>query len=231
MPNDQNAFDELGERSTTPGFGSGDFADWWEPDEDDGEQLIGVIVEMHAEPQDWVEPGDVPNDIYTVLSLGRGDHEEGDLFTPRQHKQLQRGLAGAGLGDLVNLEFTGYEKVQGNMMHTYEVGYIPQAEWQDMGNSKEIQAVVDDHRANNGIWGDNTRDEPYETIASGQSDGGSGGGDDGAVDYMKQIVEMQGGEIPVEKADKLLNDINSYDVDAGETAVLAGFEVVDGVIS
>lgn len=232
MSEDTNAFDELGERSSTPGFGSGDFADWWEPDEDDGDHLVGVIVEVHSEPEDWVEPGDEPADIYTVLSLERGDCEDYELYTPRQHKQLQRGLGGAGVGDLVNLEFTGYEKVQGNMMHTYNVGYIPGEEWEGMDGADEIQAAIDDHREGGGIWGDNTHDGPYADAApSGGSPSGDGGDGSGAVDYLRQIVDMQGGSIDVDKADKMLNDINDFDADPEEVALLANFEVEDGVIT
>lgn len=228
---DDNVFDELDDRSEAPGFGSGDFADWWEPDEDDGERLVGPIVEKHSAPEEWTEAGEVPDQIYTVLALGRGDCNEGQLYTPKQHKQLQRGLGGAAVGDVVNLKFTGYEKVQGNMMHTYEVSYIREDEWEAMGGSDEIRNAIDDHKDDGGIWGDNTRTEPYQQTSEGaiSSNVDEGGGAIAeAAEYLQELVDIQGGSMSVDEADQLLNDVNDHGVDPEEAAAASAGLDVDG---
>jgi len=229
---DNDLFDELDSNTTSAGFSSGDYADWWEPDEDDGEELVGVIVEKHSAPEDWTDVGEVPDTVHTVLSIGRGDVEAGQLRTPKQHKQLKNALESVEIGDLVNLKFTGYEKVDGNVMNNYEVGVLAEEEWQELDGADDVQVVIDDHKANDGIWGDNTRSEPYTSVGGSTStdDSDDTNPEDNAVAYLEQLVDTQGGSIDVDKADKMLNDINDHDTDPEEAAVLAGFEVNDGVI-
>lgn len=232
-------FDELDDRSVEPSFGSGDYADWWEPDEE-GEQLVGIIVEMHSEPEEWTEPGDVPGTVNTVMSLGRGDFETGHMLTPKQHKQLQNGLGNAGLMDLVNLTFTGYEKVQGNLMNTYKVGVIPEEEWKEMDGADDIADLVEEHRAEGGIFGDNRRTEPYQAEPS--SDGGtatqntapSGGADDElveAAEFLKDFVQLQNGHASIEQVEKMLFEVREYDVDLEAALSMAGLTEDDGEIS
>lgn len=217
----------------------GDFADWWEPSEP-GEELVGVLVEMHSEPREWTEEGEVPDTIRTVLSVDRGDVDAGKPVTPKQHKQLKQALAGAELGDLVRIVFTGYQKVDGNPnpMNTYDVGVVPEEDWEGLEGAEGIREVLDDY---NGIEGDNRRTEPYGSGGSGGTPGGSGGSGgsvSGAVDpevaeaagKLQDLVSIQQGSMEVDKADQILNGVNEYDVDVEQVAVAAGFDVEDGII-
>lgn len=234
---EDDIFGELDDRTEEAG---GDFADWWEPDEP-GEELVGVVVEMHSAPQEWTEAGEVPDTIYTIMSVGRGDVDAGSPVTPKQHKQLKQGLRGAGLGDLVKLGFTGYQKVDGQPqpMMTYEIGVIPEEEWQELDGADEIEDLLDDY---DGRRGDNRRDRPY-----GES-GDSGSYDDGATpsgqevpaddseiaqaaSALRELVEIQKGSVETEKAQRILTEIRDFDIDAEEAATYAGLEVDDGTIT
>lgn len=235
---ENDIFDELDSRSEEPSFGGGDYADWWTPDESGDEHLVGLIVELHSEPEEWTDPGDVPGTVRTVMSLGRGDFDEGALLTPKQHKQLMNGLQTANIGDLVNLKFTGYQKVNGNMMHTYEVGVIAQDEWSEMDGADDIQEAWDEHNALGGIQGDNRRMEPYTAASpSGGSDNTrSSAPDTGdelaqAAEFLKSFVDTQGGQATVEQCEKMVNDVREYDVDVEDAALMAGFSVDDGEVS
>lgn len=231
-------FDELEGRSVEPSFGSEDYADWWEPDEE-GEQVVGIVVEMHSAPEEWTEPGDVPNTIYTVMSLGRGDFETGHLMTPKQHKQLKNGLGKAGLLDLVNLTFTGYEKVQGNLMNTYKVGVIPEEEWKEMDGADDISELVDGHRAEGGIFGDNRRTEPYQaepssTDTSTQDTAPSSGANEElveAAEFLKDFVQLQNGRATIEQVEKMMFEVREYDVDLDAALGMAGLNEEDGEIT
>lgn len=228
---EENVFDALDDRTETP-VGGGDYADWWDPDED-GSHLVGIVVEKHSAPREWTDDGEVPDVIHTVMSLGRGDFDAGRTLTPKQHKQIKNGLAGCDLDDLVNLKFTGYEKVNGNVMHTYEVGVIPNAEWTEMAGSDEIQEVLDEYYETDGLKGDNTRDKPYRSkSAPSQPDSGGDDGDDSEAEkYLINMLDVQGGDMTVEQADQMMNDVQDYDVDVEKVAVSAGLKVNDGVIT
>jgi len=41
---------------------------------------------------------------------------------------------------------------------------------------------------------------------------------------------MQGGEMPLDQVDKMLNDVRDYGVDVDELVTEAGFDVDDGVV-
>jgi hypothetical protein len=232
---DNDIFGELDDR--TEDASGGDFADWWEP-EDAGEELIGVVVELHSAPQEWTDPGEIPDTIYTIMSVGRGDLEAGTAATPKQHKQLKRGLEGAGIGDLVKLRFTGYQKVDGQPqpMMTYEVGIIPEEEWGELDGADEIEELLEEY---DGVEGDNRRTTPYGQAQPAQQDqsGGSGGVDAGdseigqAASALKELVEIQDGSVSVEQAGKILTEIREFDVDVEDAAAMAGLTVEDGEIS
>lgn len=227
-------FEELDSRSIEPSFGSSDFADWWEPTEE-GETVVGVIIEMHSEPEDWTEPGDVPDTVYTVMSLGRGDFEPGFCMTPKQHKQLKQGLGDADLLDLVNIEFTGYEKVQGNLMNTYRVGVIPEAEWKEMDGADAISELIESHKAEGGLFGDNRQTTPYrEAPSQSSSDSSSSGQNDElveAAEFLKDFVQLQSGSATIEQVEKMLFEVREYDVELDAVLSMAGLENNDGEIS
>jgi len=233
---ENDIFDELDDRTDEQGLDGGDYADWWEPDDDDqSEELVGVVVEMHSAPEEWTEPGDVPDTIHTLMSVGRGGFEEGRLLTPKQHKQLKRGLREASIGDLVKAEFTGYEKAGGNMMMTYETGVIPEEEWKELDGADDVEELWDDHVMGGGIAGDNRRKEPYVGgAAAGGSAGGGGGPADGeseAAKSLQELLAVQGGEVDVETADQILNSVRDLDADVEEAAEEAGLAVDGGTIS
>jgi hypothetical protein len=183
----------------------------------------------------------VPDDVRTVLSVGRGDFEAGDAYTPKQHKQLKQALSGVGVGDMVRLHYTGYGKPSEEAeraMYNYEAAVIPREEWEQMEGSEEVQAALDGW---DGISGDNRRTTPY-TGGDGGGSGGSGGpggsgGDGGgsanaeAAEALSTIVEIQGGSVELAEANQILNDVRGYDVDAAEVAPLAGLTVEGDTIS
>jgi hypothetical protein len=229
---DKDIFGKLDE-ATEEASSGGDYADWWDP-EDSGERLVGVIVEMHSAPENWTEPGEVPDTIYTVVSVGRGDVPEGQAVTPKQHKQLKKGLEGAGLMDLVQLKFTGYQSVDGQPqpMMTYEVGVIPQEEWESLDGADDIEEAVEGH---SGPSGDNRRTEPYTSVGStaGSSGSSDSSGNDElmqAADALKDLVSIQGGEVGLEQAERIITEVRGFDVDIGDAAVAAGLEQDGGTL-
>jgi hypothetical protein len=222
----EDVFDALDDSTEEPGMGGSDYADWWDPD-DAGEELVGVIVELHSAPEDWTEPGDVPDTIRTVLAVGRGDHDAGDLYTPKQHKQLMNGLSAAGIGDLVKLKFTGYDNVNGNMMHTYEVGVLEKEAWLELDGADAIEDLLEAHEESGGISGDNRRTEPYTEVSS--SSGSTDSGTE-AANALSDLVDIQGGSMPVDQADQILNDVRELDADVETAAAVAGLTVEDGVV-
>ena len=223
-----NVFDELDDRTKEPSGGD-NYADWWEPDESGNEQIVGLIVEQHSSPEDWTEVGEVPETIHTVLSLGRGDFEEGALVTPKLHKQLIRGLSDGEIGDLVNLKFTGYQKIEGNMMHTYEVGIIQQDEWKELDGSDEIQESWDNHIARGILDGDNRRTEPYRTVSESDNSDTSNTDDEliEAGDFLKNFVALQNGSVDLGKAEKMFTEVRKYDVSVQDAADVSGLTVTD----
>lgn len=227
-----NIFDELDESTEQPS--RQDYEDWWVPDEM-GQHLCGVIVEIHSAPEQYTEEGEVPDPIHTILSVGRGDFDEGEAYCTKTHVQILRGLREAGLGDLVNLKHQGLQRTDnGNAANTYEIGVIKESTWQNSDQADEIQAVIDDY---DGATGDNTRDEPYTAATPSSSGGSSGGsGDDGsgegesASEFLLDLVETQNGEMDVDSADKMLNDVREFGVDVEEAAEAAGLRVEDGAV-
>lgn len=228
---EDDIFSELEDRTQEAG-GSGDYADWWSPSDDDPEELVGVIMEKHSEPRDWTDPGEVPGVVNTVVSVGRGGFDAGVTRTPRQHTQLMQALEGAEIGDLVRLVFTGYEKVNGNRMLTYEAAIIPREEWEELGGADDIEEVLEEY---DGPTGDNTRETPYAEDDGGSSSGGSGGsGDDDTVEaagVLSDLIDVQGGSMELDQADQILNDVRGLGVDVEEAAVMAGLSVDDGEIT
>jgi hypothetical protein len=230
----EDIFGELDSRTKEPA--GSDFADWWDPSQDDvGDTLVGIIVEMHSAPQEWTDAGEVPDTIYTVMSVGRGDFEEGEALTPKQHKQLKQGLKGAGLGDLVKLHFTGYQKVSGQPqpMMTYEVGRMPEDQWGELDGADDIKELLE---AYNGVQGDNRRTEPYGTASD---DGGStpqasspaGSSPEGqAAADLKELVDIQGGSVDMQTAERILN-MKGHDVAVEDAALMAGLSVDDEGVS
>jgi len=231
-----DVFGALDEADNTADNG-GDYADWWEPS-DPGDTLVGIVVELHSAPQEWTDPGEIPDTIYTVMSVGRGDLEAGEAATPKQHKQLKNGLESAGIGDLVKLEFTGYEKVDGQPqpMNTYEVRVLGEETWGELDGADEIQELLDGY---NGVNGDNRQTEPYGSSSGGSSSSSSSSSqtkmDDSeegqAAVALRELLDIQGGEVGKEQAENILTEIRGFDVDIDDVILMAGLDDDDGTIS
>jgi len=227
---EDSIFDELDESSAEPSIGQ-DFEDWWVPDEM-GAHLMGVIVEVHSAPEQFTEAGEEPDPIYTILSVGRGDFDAGEAFCTKTHVQILSGLRTAEIGDLVNLRHQGLQRTEGgNAANTYEIGVIPEAQWEESDQADEIQELIDGY---GGATGDNQLGEPYEAAGgSGTSPSSSSGGSglSEAGDFLDDLLDMQGGEMDVEQADKMLNDVRELGVEVGEVAGEIGASVDDGTLS
>lgn len=217
--------DELENRTETPQLGN-DWAPWWDVDDMDP-HLVGIIVEIHSAPEQYTDAGEVPDPIYTVLSVGWGDFDAGTALCTKTHTRLRAGLEGATLGDLVNLKYTGLEKTdQGNAANTYEVGIMEESEWRDSDEADEIEEILE---AYDGATGDNRRTSPYSGN-EGSSSEGSSSNDGEAASFLEELVDMQDGEIDVSRAEDMLNDVRGFDVDVEEVAEEAGLTVEDGVV-
>lgn len=230
MSSEESVFDELENSSTEPSIGQ-DFEDWWVPDND---QLMGVVVEMHSAPEQYTEEGEVPDPIYTIVSIGRGDFDEGEARCTKTHVQILSGLDGAGLGDLVNLTHKGLQRTDnGNAANTYEVGVIDAETWEQSDQADSIQEVVDGY---NGATGDNRDTEPY-TPSGGSSSASSagspseGGDKSEAEEFFEDIIDMQNGSMSVDQAETMLLDARGFDVDVEMLATDLGWDVEGGEIT
>lgn len=223
MSDDPDIFDELEEGSEQPDLGGG-YADWWDVDGDDPDHIMGPAVEIHSEPENFVEAGDVPDPLYTVVATGRGDFETGQARCTKSHAQVVAGLEGVEVGDLVNLHFDGYEKTDnGNLQTNYKIGVIKRETWEESGQADEIQELIDSFT---GQKGDNRRTKPYQpgesdSGSSGSSEPASGAGSDGEqtpADFLMEIVGMQNGDMPVVNAKQMM-DVKGFDPDGLDDAV------------
>lgn len=222
-------FDELDERTKEPS--AGNYAPWWDVDEE-GSHLRGVVVEVHDAPDKYTDVGEIPDPMFTVVSIGNCDFEKGVGRTTKTHTRLLQGLDGVKIGDVVNLKYQGLEKTDnGNAANTYEVGHIPEDEWKELDGADEIEDVVDDW---DGVTGDNRSGEPVGA-GGGNSGGGSSGNDDSgsdgetseleeAVDFVQDLVSMQNGEMPYDQVEKMVLDVREFDVDLETVLTAAGYE-------
>jgi len=227
---EDNIFDQLDESSEEPAIGQ-NYEDWWDPN-DMASHLMGVIVEVHSAPEQFTESGEMPDPIYTVLSVGRGGFEAGEAFCTKTHVQIVSGLEDAGLGDLVNLRHQGLQPTDsGNAANTYEIGVIKEATWKESEQAEQIEELIEDYQ---GATGDNTRDKPYQPASDGSSDGspstGSGGDMSEAADFLMDLVQMNDGAVDADQADQMLNDVREFGVDLEEVAEEAGFGVEGGEV-
>lgn len=236
MAEEDSIFDELDESSSQPAVGQ-DYEDWWVPDEM-GEHLMGVIVEIHSAPEQYTDEGEEPDPIHTILSVGRGSFDAGEAYCTKTHVQILRGLREATIGDLVNLKHLGLERTDnGNAANSYEIGVIKESTWKESEQADEIQQLIEDYP---GAKGDNQRGEPYSSSSpssaggsAGTSEASGGTGDEGEetpADFLADLIGMQNGEMDVESADKMLNDVREFGVDVESTAEEAGLTVEDGKV-
>lgn len=221
-------FEQLDERSEEPETGRGDYAPWWDVDSDADEIMYGVIVDKHDEPDNYLDDGQVPNPVYTVVSLGKGDFEKGEARTTTTHKQMREGLKAAEVDDVVRIHAQGKQLRNDNATYVYEIGLIKHEEWQDSDDAELIEEVREEW---DGIEGDNYEGEPVskdEDDDSGSDDSDNSGGESSrgeAAEFLQDLVEMQDGEIDLDQADKMLNDVRDFDVDVSLLANDLGYEI------
>lgn len=224
----EDIFDELDERTEEPS--AGNYAPWWDVD-NEGSHLRGVVVEVHDAPDKYTDVGEIPDPMYTVVSIGNCDFDKGVGRTTKTHTRLLQGLDGVEIGDVLNLKYQGLEKTDnGNAANTYEVGHIPEDEWQELGGADTIEEVIENW---DGVTGDNRSGEPVGANGQQQS-GGSGNeqsSDNGetseleeAVDFVQDLVSMQNGEMPYEQVEKMVLDVREFDVDLETVLTAAGYE-------
>lgn len=221
----EDIFDELDERTEEPS--AGNYAPWWDVD-NEGSHLRGVVVEVHDAPDKYTDVGEIPDPMFTVVSIGNCDFEKGVGRTTKTHTRLLQGLNGVEIGDVLNLKYQGLEKTDnGNAANTYEVGHIPEDEWQELGGADTIEEVIEDW---DGITGDNRTGEPVGS--EGQSDSGNESSSDNAdkseleeaVDFLQDLISMQGEEMPYEQVEKMVLDVREFDVDLETVITAAGYE-------
>lgn len=231
--------DELEDREAEPEFG-GDYAPWWEPEED--ERLVGVVAEVHSAPSRFTPEGEIPPPVYTIVSIGEGEYELGTPYSTRTHKQLLRGFEDVEIGDVVSITYQGYKKFEGSSQpsNAYKIGVVKEDELGDFDDEWKdlVKLALEEY---GGPTGDNQRTDPV-TADEADDDGGSTSQPSAdekeetdsladAADFLKQLLEMQDGSIGVDQADKMINDVREFGVDVEEAAMMVGAEVDDGTIT
>lgn len=230
---EDSALDTLEDRTQAPN--QQDYADWWSPHQDDPDQLVGVVVEAHDTK---FNEDDDAKPVFTIRSIGDPSaYDRGVERSTRTHVQLVRGLnqQNVELGDLVNLRYTGLEATDsGNAANTYEVGVVKQSEWKDMAEADMLHETLEMGR---GVLADTRGEEPdvanendAQTELEEAVSGNDSDIDDNVLEFAEGTIDMQSGEIAVEKLDKMLNDVRSFDVSVDEVADALDYTVEDGVV-
>lgn len=233
-------FDELESRKSSGG--SDDYAPWWDPSEDGGEQLVGIVFEKHVYDDDY---GNSHN-IWQVRSAGRGDYDEGSEFATPTHSNIKRLLQGASIGDLVLIENQGLQQMEDspNSAYQYSVSIIPQSEWRGSDQADELEEVAHtgvglqsdktpqgdgsssgDSGNNNSTGSSSSGGNSESTSSSESSSDGDAGMDDEAIEFTHDVMDMNDGETELEELDDMLNTVRNFEVDPAEAAEEAGYEV------
>lgn len=198
MAND--AFDKLSENKSSAG---GDYASWWEPDE--GEELIGIVVEKHA----YTDPGGDDHPVGTVASVGRGDLQQGEERATPTHSNIEGFIGDTEIGDLVLLEYEGQVKANtGRDMNAYQTSRLRQEEWAETGQAELCREVWESSR-----YYDPVHDEAGAMQGDDSSDDGI---PDEAVNFAEDTCAMNDDEMDIDELDDYLNDVRDYDVDPEE---------------
>lgn len=136
-----DAFDQLSKSKRSIG-GGGDYAPWWNSenfDVEEGDELVGVVVEKHS----YTDPGGEDHPIATVRSTGGQSNLEPDIeaSTPTR-TGIEDFVDETEVGDLVLIEYEGeVDTNTGRSMHAYAASKLTQTEWQEMDNADEILEV------------------------------------------------------------------------------------------
>lgn len=138
------AFDQLDKSKRSVG-GGGDYAPWWNDDNfgvDEGDQLIGIVVEKHA----YTDPGGDDHPVATVRSIGgESDVEENTEVSTPTRKGIEDFAEDLELGELALIEYEGEVATNsGRDMHTYAASKLEQEDWQEMEDAEDILAIWED---------------------------------------------------------------------------------------
>lgn len=203
-----DAFDQLDE-SKQPA-GGGDYAPWWNDDNfdrEEGDQLIGVVVEKHA----YTDPGGGDHPVATLKMVRDcALPEEAEVATPT-HTTVTDIVERIGVGDLLLLEFTGTIKSnKGRDTNTYEYSVLTEEEWNGTEQADTIQEIWDS-------W-----DPDSSSDAETDTD------DTNALSFAEDAVAMHGGSLELDELDNLLNEVRDYDVDVESVVELSDKLSQDG---
>lgn len=212
-------FDTLDEQKRNLG-GGGDYAPWWNKenfDVDDGDKLVGVVVEKH----DYTDPGGDDHPVATIRSVGEegGSHlAKGTEVSTPTRKGIEPLAEEANVGDLALIEYTGvFQANSGRDTHGYEASRMSQDEWTETSRAELIQEVWEGSDHYDG-----------ESGMTDVNESGSDGVPDKAVEFAVDAVQMNDGELTAAELDDFLNDVRDYGVDPLEAAEQADELEVDG---
>lgn len=208
-------YDQLNE-TKRPASG-GNYAPWWNDDNFDrqeGDQLVGVVVERH----NYEDPGHNKHPVVTIkATTDCAVKKETEVATPT-HSAIIREIENSdiGPGDLMLIEFTGTVKANtGRDTNTYDVSVLHEDEWADMDGADEIQEIWDSYDPN----------ESADTAVTSSAL-------DEAVGFAEDCVAMNDGELSVEDLDEYLNDIRDYGLDVEDVVEASEtLELDDGVVT
>lgn len=222
MAND--AFDALKERKSSGG--SGDYAPWWEPDE--GEEIIGIAVEKH----DYTDPGGGKHAVVTLRSVGNGDLDKGTEVATPTHSSLSDDVEAVEIGDLMLIEYEGMVKANtGRDMNTYATSILTREEWEQTEQADEFEEVWKNSPHFRGASA--PARQQADNTSEGNDDSGSSDADDSgvpvkAIEFVEDVVDMNGGEVSIDELDGYLNDIRDYGIDPAIVVASSDELTVDG---
>ena len=203
----EDAFDQLEKTKTSVG-GSGDYAPWWNEENfgvEEGDNLIGVVVEKHA----YTDPGGEDHPVATVRSVGRGALAEGEEASTPTRTGIEPFAEKTEVGDLVFIEYGGQVKANsGRDMHIYEASKLTHEEWVDTDQADDIQAVWEASPHFSGDVGAPSSSDDF----------------DDAISFGEDVLKMNDGEVSRDEFENYLIDIKDYDVDVDEVIDEGPFE-------
>lgn len=185
-------------RQTKQPAGGGDYAPWWNDDNfnrQEGDELIGVIVEKH----DYTDPGGGEHPVATLKMIQDCAVPEGSEVATPTHSGCTDVVEDAEVGDVLLLEFTGIVKSNsGRDTNTYEYSRLTEDEWQETDQADHIQEIWDS-------WSPGNSSAPESSSSDGD--------DMDALDFAETSVTIQGGEVTIDELEDYVVDVRGFDAD------------------
>ena len=208
----------------------GQYADFWNPQNDDPASLAGVITDVRMLPP-FDEGGD-KKPVWTVRTLGGDDyrHEAGEEYSTPTHANVLRLLDDKTVGDVVHLKFMG----EGERGYTYEIGFVPQSEWTENDDADWIQEIID-----MGAMGTDDRPPEEQPQRSGFSEGAADSVADAdpsvpptteAEEFLVGMMEMHDGEMSLAELQETANDVRNFGINVETVVSDLGYQVEDGTV-